>query len=297
MKVFITGANGFVGQTLTDRLLRSGHEVTWLVRSQKSSEKAPKGVSLVVGDPTVEGRWQESVSDHTVLVNLAGATIFKRWTQDYKRLIYDSRILTTRNLVQAAASGSRLLSTSAVGYYGFTGDEQLDESAPVGSGFLAELAADWENEALEGSKKGLSVAITRFGVVLGRDGGALAQMVLPFRFFAGGPLGSGKQWMSWIHIEDLCKAAMFLMDNTKIEGPVNFCSPEPVQNKSLAKVIGAILKRPSFMPAPGFAINLILGEFGSVILKGQRVIPLKLMQNGFTFKYPDVQSALSDLLQ
>lgn len=296
MKIFITGANGFVGRKLTSALTESGHQVTWLVRSEKKASESRVPVSFVVGDPTRTGKWQDKVSNHELLINLAGATIFKRWTPDYKKLIHDSRILTTRNLVESARPGSRLLSTSAVGYYGFTGDEKLDERSPAGSGFLAELAVDWEKEALKGTDKGLNVAITRFGVVLGRDGGALAQMLLPFKLFVGGPLGSGKQWMSWIHSEDLCKAMMFLVDNPQVQGPVNFCAPDPIRNRDLAKKLGETLRRPSFMPAPGFAINLILGEFGSVILKGQRVVPGKLLENGFSFNYPDVQSALNDLL-
>ncbi len=296
MKVFMTGANGFVGQTLTRSLIDDGHEVTWLVRSQKKTGKSPKGVSFVIGDPTKNGQWQDSVAEHQLLVNLAGASIFKRWNDDYKKLLYDSRILTTRNLVEASASGSRLLSTSAVGYYGFTGDEPLSESSPAGSDFLAGLAADWEKEAFKGRDKNMSVAVTRFGVVLGRDGGALEQMVRPFRFFAGGPLGSGGQWTSWIHIDDLCRASLFLINNPQVEGPVNFCAPEAVRNRDLAKTIGKTLGRPSFMPAPAFAISLILGEFGSVILKGQRAVPEKLLASGFSFKFPDVQSALNDLL-
>lgn len=296
MKIFITGANGFVCQKLTAALTEAGHQVTWLVRSEKKALESAAPVSFVVGDPTRNGKWQDSVGDHELLINLAGATIFRKWTSDYKKLIYDSRILTTRNLVDSARAGSRLISTSAVGYYGFTGDEKLDEQAPPGSGYLAELAVDWEKEAFNGTGKGLNVAVTRFGVVLGRDGGALAQMTLPFKFFAGGPLGSGRQWMSWIHSEDLCRAVLFLLENPNVEGPVNFCSPDPIQNRDLAKKLGKTLGRPSFMPAPAFAINLVLGEFSSVILKGQRAIPKKLLENGFSFKFPDVQSALNDLL-
>ncbi len=296
MKVFMTGANGFVGQKLTKSFIEAGHEVTWLVRSPKRFENSSNNVEMLVGDPTKPGKWQENVGNFELLINLAGATIFKRWTPDYKKLIYNSRILTTKNLVDASARGSTLLSTSAVGYYGFTDDAPLDESAPTGTGFLAELAADWENEAMKGRDKGLRVVITRFGVVLGQDGGALAQMVRPFKFFVGGPLGSGKQWVSWIHVEDLCRAVLFILENPGIEGPINFCAPDPVQNKTLAKKIGSTINRPSFMPAPEFAINLILGEFGSVILRGQRVIPKKLLDYGFSFKYASIQSALNNLL-
>ena len=190
-----------------------------------------------------------------------------------------------------------LLSASAVGYYGFTADQELDETSPPGKDFLAQLAVDWENEALKASQKGIRVALTRFGVVMGNDGGALDQMVRPFKFFVGGPIGSGRQWMSWIHVQDLCRAALFVAENPTVEGPVNFCSPEPVTNKNLAEEIGKILRRPSFMSAPGFAIRLALGEFGSVILKGQRVFPRKLIDHGFQFNFSSVRSALNDLLK
>ena len=208
MRIFITGSNGFVGTNLGRFLLNEGHEVTGLVRSEAKGKTLPKGASYVVGEGTEPGKWQEAVSGHDVLINLAGVPIFQRWTYAYKKLLYDTRILTTRNLVDAipAESGSSvtLLSTSAVGYYGFTGDEELGESSPPGDGFLATLALDWEGEAAKAREKGVRVVITRFGVVLGRDAGALAQMVLPFRLFVGGPLGNGRQWFSWIHIEDLC---------------------------------------------------------------------------------------------
>lgn len=299
MKVFITGANGFVGTNLGRFLLEAGHEVTALVRSQEALHKLPARVTAVVGDPTQPGKWQEAVARHDVLVNLAGATIFKRWNAAHKELVRSSRILTTRNLVEAISSGTAatLFSTSAVGYYGFTGDAELDETAPTGNDFLAGLARDWENEALHARQKGVRVVTTRFGVVLGNDGGALGQMTLPFRFFVGGPIGSGRQWFSWIHVRDLCRAYTFLMDKPDVEGPVNFTSPLPVRNKELASAIGKVLRRPAFIPAPGFMISLVLGEFGSVILNGQRVVPRVLESHGFSFQFPDVERALRDLLR
>jgi uncharacterized protein (TIGR01777 family) len=243
------------------------------------------------------GKWQEALDNYDLFINLAGANIFRRWDEDYKKLLRDSRINTTRNLVDAMTGNATLLSASAVGYYGMTEDEELDESSGPGNDFLAQLAVDWENEALEASSKGARVVITRFGVVLGRDGGALAQMIRPFKFFAGGPIGSGRQWMSWIHIVDLCRAALFAAENEEIHGPINLCAPGPIRNGDLAKEIGKILGRPSFMPAPGFIVSLAMGEFGSVILKGQRVVPGKLQKHGFSFNFPDIKSALSDLLR
>lgn len=298
MRVFITGPNGFVGTNLSRYLIDAGHEVTGLVRSEQAKEKLHPKVAVVMGQPMEPGKWQETVPGHDALVNLGGASIFKRWNSAYKKLLRDSRLLTTRNLVDAIPSSSdvTLLSTSAVGFYGFREDDELDENAPEGQDFLAVLARDWEAEALRARNKGVRVVVTRFGVVLGNDGGALAQMTLPFRLFVGGPIGSGRQWFSWIHIEDLCRAYGFVLENREIEGPVNFTSPGPVRNRELSATIGKVLGRPSFMPAPSFMMSLALGEFGSVILKGQRVIPGVLRSKGFTFNFPVVEKALRDLL-
>jgi hypothetical protein len=301
MRIFITGSNGFVGTNLGRFFLNEGHEVTGLVRTEEKGKILPNGMSYVVGEGTKPGKWQEAVSGHDVLINLAGVPIFQRWTPAYKRLLYDTRILTTRNLVDAIpaeiGSSVTLLSTSAVGYYGATRDEELGESSPPGDDFLATLALDWEGEAAKAREKGVRVVITRFGVVLGRDGGALAQMVLPFRFFVGGPLGNGRQWFSWIHIEDLCRAAHFVMTDKEINGPVNFTAPGPVRNRHLARAIGKALRRPSIMPAPAFMIRLLMGEFGSVILRGQRVVPRLLQSRGFKFKFADIEASLADLLR
>ncbi len=300
MRVFITGANGFVGTNLCRAFVREGHQVTALIRSEEKGAHLPGEVHRVIGESSKTGRWQESVAGHDVLINLAGATTFRRWNEEYKQLLRDSRIFTTKNLVEAIPreTGQRvtLLSTSGVGYYGFTADEELEEISPSGNDFMAQLARDWENEAYRAREKGVRVVITRFGVVLGKDGGALGQMIMPFRFFVGGPLASGEQWFSWIHIEDLVRAALFVMSRQDIDGPVNFTAPDPIRNKDMAKIIGTVLHRPSFMPAPGFMIRLVLGEFGSVILKGQRVVPGVLHAKGFNFNFPDMETALRNLL-
>jgi uncharacterized protein (TIGR01777 family) len=298
MKVFITGGTGFVGTNLSRTLIHEGHHVTALIRSEIKRGNLPPEASIVVGESTKAGKWQETLQDHDVIINLAGATLFQRWTPAYKELLRESRILTTRNLVHALGEHSRatVLSTSAVGYYGFTGNEKLDENFPAGTDFLATLAKDWESEAFAARKRGARVVAMRFGVVLGRDGGALAQMTLPFRFFMGGPLGDGNQWFSWIHIQDLCRAALFVLSRDRIEGPVNFTAPVPTRNRDLARAIGKVLHRPAIIPAPAFMINLIMGELGSVILKGQRVVPKKLLDEGFSFDYPDVTTALTNLL-
>ena len=212
MKVFITGGSGFVGSHLADFLLSRGHGVTILAR-RPGSRTANEKLSLIAADASEPGAWQEKLKEHDAVINLAGATIFKRWDNEYKQLIRNSRIHTTRNVVDAIPrdAGITLLSTSAIGYYGFTEDEELTEDAPGGTDFLAKLARDWETEALKAFEKGSRVVVTRFGIVLGSHGGALQQMITPFRFFVGGPIGNGKQWISWIHIEDLCRAMEFLL--------------------------------------------------------------------------------------
>ena len=300
MKALLTGGTGFVGTNLTTFLIDKGYEVTVLARNPQKGPKLSDGVKAIAADATKPGPWQDAVSEHDGLINLAGGSVFKRWDDAYKKLLYDTRILTTRNLVEAIPleTGSKitLVSTSGTGFYGFTGDQELDESAPSGDDFLARLAADWENEALKAKDKGVRVVITRFGVVFGKNGGALQQMALPFKYFAGGPVGSGKQWVPWIHIEDLCRAHLHLIENKDLEGQFNYAAPDLVRNADLAKAIGKTLGRPSFMPAPSFMIKLALGQFGSVILEGQKAVPKGLLESGFTFKFPELNGALKDLL-
>ena len=299
MKVFMTGGTGFVGTYLTKRLIGEGHVVTILTHETEEPALKMQGLSYLKGNPTIKGEWQKVVPEHDVIINLAGASIFSRWTKEQKQILLSSRILTTRNLVEALPDKSdhiTFFSTSAVGYYGFHGDEELTETSPAGTDFLARLAYDWESEALNAQKKGARVIITRFGIVLGKNGGALGQMLPLFKFFLGGPLGSGRQWFSWVHAHDLVDAFIFLLQKKDISGAVNLCSPQPVRNKELGKTIGRILHRPSFMPAPGFMIKLILGEFGSVLLEGQRVIPKKLAEAGYQFKYPGIDEALKNIV-
>ena len=299
MKVFMTGGTGFVGTYLAKRFLSEGHSVTILTANAGEQALKISGLSYLEGNPTLEGEWQKAVAGHDVIVNLAGASIFSRWTEKQKNILRSSRMLTTRNLVNALpkdASHITFFSTSAVGYYGFHADEELTEASPAGTDFLARLAEDWEREALKAQQKGARVIITRFGIVLGKSGGALGQMIPLFKFFLGGPLGSGRQWFSWIHMHDLAEAFIFLLAKKDISGPVNICSPQPVRNRELGDAIGRVLHRPSFMPAPGFMIKLILGEFGSVLLEGQRVIPRRLLDAGFKFRYPDIDEALKSIV-
>jgi uncharacterized protein (TIGR01777 family) len=300
MNIFLTGGTGFVGKNLVSRLRGEGHVVTVVSRSEKASDRLPDGTSVVLGDPTVGGTWQESLKEQDCIINLAGTSLFSRWTTETKKLIRESRISTTRNIVDALepARGKDVVffSTSAVGYYGFHGDEVLTEESHPGNDFLAQVAVEWEKEALRAEEKGTRVVITRFGIVLGEKGGALAQLISLFRKYLGGPLGSGNQWFSWIHMGDLVGALLFMMAHREISGPVNLTSPNPIRNRELARALGKAMHRPSFLPAPGFMVKLLLGEFGSVLLEGQRVVPQKLLDNGYVFIYPEIAGALQSLI-
>ena len=299
MKIFMTGGTGFVGTYLAKRLISEGHTVSILTQVLNGTELKMTEITYLIGNPTIKGKWQEAIRDYDVIINLAGASIFSRWTQDQKKILLSSRIETTRNLVQALPDNAKhitFFSTSAVGYYGFHEDEELIESSPPGNDFLAKLAYDWEQEALHAQDKGARVVITRFGIVLGKDGGALGQMIPLFKYLLGGPLGSGQQWFSWVHMHDLAEAFIFLLSHKDISGPVNLCSPNPLRNNDLGNAIGRVLHRPSFMPAPGFVIRLILGEFGDVLLKGQRVIPHFLLEAGFKFRYSNIEEALKNII-
>jgi uncharacterized protein (TIGR01777 family) len=296
MKVLITGGLGFIGTQLSNRLIEKGHQVMVVDRAPEPAAYTPQGVTYVPADTTMKGAWQEEIAGQDAVINLAGASIFMRWNDKIKKLIYDSRVLTTRNVVEAMGKNKEALlcSTSAVGYYGFRGDEELAEDDSPGSDFLAEVCIDWEAEANKATQKGARVVVTRFGIVLGKTGGALGQMIPAFKKFVGGPLGSGKQWFSWVHMEDLLRAFIFVFENKDIHGPVNLCSPNPVRNKDLAKALGKVLSRPSFLKTPAFTLRLALGEFGSILLEGQKVMPAKLLKHGFCFRCPEIMRALQE---
>lgn len=301
MKIFMTGGTGFVGTNLTKQLTEKGHEVTVLTRAIREDVPLPKGASYLVGNPTEEGAWQEKVAEHEAIINLAGASIFGRWTKSAKKVMWESRITTTQNLVEAfsarQAKDKIFLSTSAVGYYGPHEDEELDEESPPGDDYLASLSQEWESSAQKGEAFGARVALLRFGIVLGKNGGALPQMVTLFKRYLGSPLGSGKQWFPWIHEQDLANIYLYVLEKKDISGPINCTAPNPVQNEALTKILGEVLGKPTFMPAvPGFMLKMIMGEFGSVLLKGQKVLPKRLLNRGFHFSFPVIREALQDLL-
>jgi uncharacterized protein (TIGR01777 family) len=298
MKIFITGGTGFIGKHLSDYFLSHGHQVVSVGTRLDQHRINHKNYRYISADTTQKGDWQEELNDIDAAINLAGRSIFKRWNKRYKKLIYDSRILTTRNLVNALPTNKEvtLCSASAVGYYGNRGDDILAEDEFNGNDFLAAVSKDWEEEAFLAEKKGIKVIAARFGVVLGRNGGAMAKMVPTFRLALGGPIGDGMQWFPWIHIDDLLSAMMFVLEDKDIQGPVNFCAPSPVRNRELAKTLGKALNRPAFIPAPSFMIRIALGEFGTTFLGSQRAIPKKLLSFGFKFNYPDIEKAIRHIV-
>jgi uncharacterized protein (TIGR01777 family) len=298
MRIMITGGTGFVGSFMSRYLVHRGHHVIATGTRPHHTLDSGDGFEYISTDTTVPGSWQDRVSEVDAIINLAGRNIFRYWTDAAKRQIIESRILTTRNLVMAMGKKQNqiLLNTSAIGYYGDRGDELLTESSSAGDDFLAGVSVDWEKEALQAKDKGARVALLRLGVILGKGGGALAKMLPVFKYFAGGPMGSGMQWFSWMHIQDLAAAVEMILLNGDMTGPFNCCSPHPERNHMFAKALGKTLGRPAFLITPGFVIKLIMGELGDVLLAGQRCIPHKLQHHGFVFQYPVLENALGNLL-
>ncbi len=301
MKIFLTGGTGFIGSTLIRELIRENHEVTLLVRAIGRKKTLPERVFTVEGDPTEQGAWQEKVANHDVVINLAGASIFRRWNKKGKKEIHDSRVLTTKNIVEALSKqkGKEIyfFSASGVSYYGFHGNEVLEENSLPGKDFLAQLASKWESLARKAEEYSCRVILCRFGIVLGGNGGALGKMIPIFKLYLGGSLGKGEQWFSWIHERDLINIFLFLLKNTDIKGPVNFTAPNPVKNKEMAIILREVLKKRSLIPyVPSAVLKFFLGELANVFLKGQRVIPQKLLEKGFTFQFPTLKEALWDLI-
>lgn len=296
MNVLITGGTGFVGSYLCERMLDKGWNVTITGRS-KSVHTGKERFDHLVCDTTVEGQWQDSVASSDVIINLAGKNIFTPWNPKKKMEIRESRLLTTRNLVNAIPKNSStvFLSTSASGFYGNRGDEILNEGSAMGRGFLAELCRDWENEANEAGKKGARVVCMRFSMILGKGGGALSKMLTPFKLCLGGNIGRGEQWMSWMHLADLASAVLFLIEQDKAEGPMNFCAPFSVRNRDFTKALARVLGRPAFFHVPPFLLKSIMGELGEVILGSQRMTASALENLGFTFAYPEISQAVENL--
>jgi uncharacterized protein len=295
MKILAFGATGFVGGHLVPHLLERGHEVTVAARSGKA--RVPAGAKIIKADPTVPGPWQDLIAEHDAVVNLAGSPVMTRWTQAGKDSILESRIMSTRHIVDALSSttGKTLLCANAIGYYGDGGDAVCTEDTPRGEGFLADVTRAWQDEALHAQGFGHRVVIPRVSVVLGQ-GGALAKMMTPFSLGLGGRIGHGRQWFSWIHVQDLTRVMSFLLETPAASGPFNACAPEPVTNANFTRALAAALKRPAFLPVPAFALSLVLGEAASMLLTGQRCKPEALERLGFTFDFPRIEQALADII-
>ncbi len=303
MRIIVTGGTGLIGRALSQSLLKQGHLVTVLSRHPDKGHEMPSGVRIEGWDGATPKGWGHLVNDADAIVNLAGAGIADApWTEKRKHLIRESRIhagLAIQKAIEEASNKPKvLLQSSAVGYYGQShSDGVITEDSPPGRDFLAKVCFDWEMATAPVVRMGVRRAVIRTGIVLSRAGGAFPKMLLPFKFFAGGPLGSGKQWTPWIHIDDQIRAMLFLLNHATANGAFNLSAPNPVTNKQFSQMIGATLGRPAFLPAPGFAIRTVLGEMSTILLDGQRAVPQKLEAAGFTFKYGTAQEALSNLLK
>jgi uncharacterized protein (TIGR01777 family) len=304
MKLVVAGGTGFIGARLCNQLDRQGHSLSLLTRSVSAAD-SPNNTTIL-WQPGSPGAWEhileEALENADGVINLAGEPIAgKRWIAAQKRRLRSSRIDTTRALVTAIGKTKKkpafLLNASAVGYYGPQGDEIITEESGPGGDFLAGLCSDWEEEAKRAESYGVKVIRLRTGIVLGKGGGALAKMVPPFKLFIGGPLGSGKQWMPWIHVEDEIGMIQLLMENSNARGAVNACAPNPVTMKEFCRTLGSVLNRPCWAPVPAFALRLLLGEMAEMLVTGQRAVPAAAERLGYRFRHPELREALENILR
>ena len=301
-RVLITGGSGLIGRALSAELVGNGYEVVVLSRSPERAAGLPSGVRVERWDARTAEGWGALADGAHGVVNLAGEGISAgRWTGKRKRRIRESRLNAGRAVVEAIegakARPAVLVQASGVGYYGPCGEEDVTESAPPGRDYLAGLAVGWETSTVGVEAMGVRRAIIRTGIVLSRDGGALPRMMLPFRFFVGGRLGSGRQWLSWVHIADEVGAIRFLLENEKARGPFNLSAPYPVTNTDFSRLLGRRMRRPAVVPTPGFLLRLALGEMAGMLLTGQKAVPRHLTQMGYAFRFADAEAALADILQ
>lgn len=300
--VLITGGTGLIGRALTASLTEDGHEVIILSRNPERATGFTDGVQVEKWDGRTTVGWVHLVDDVDAVVNLAGENIGAgRWTSLRKRRMLESRLNAGQAVVRAVEAAINkprvFIQASGIGYYGPCGDEEITEEMPAGQDYLARFAVDWEASTAELEELGIRRVIIRTGVVLSTEGGALPRMLLPFRLFVGGRLGNGRQWLPWIHIADDVRAIRFLIDNDAASGVFNLTAPTPVTNADFSRLLGHTLRRPSFIPVPSFILRLLFGEMATLLLRGQRAVPQRLMQLGFTFNFPNLDSALQDALR
>jgi len=300
MKIVLAGGTGFIGKALRKKLLSAGYEVIVLTRKTKTGENEHE--KFVAWDGKTVGSWAACLNGADAVINLAGENIaLKRWTAARKQVILSSRIDATRAIVNAIGQIKRkpavLINASAVGYYGNVPGEELTETSSRGDGFLAEICEQWETEARKAESHGIRVVVARLGPVLGEQGGVLSRMLPPFRFFVGAPLGAGKQWVPWVHQEDVARVFLFMLERADLAGPVNVTAPVPVTMKEFCSALGKALHRPSWFPVPGFFIKILLGEMASIVLSSQRAIPRKLLQAGYEFQYPCLSMAFGAIFK
>lgn len=301
MKIILSGGTGFIGAALLRRFLEKGHRVVLLTRNPGSAPLPAAGaVEPVLWDAKTLGPWASHLEGADAVVNLAGESVAAgRWTRERKEKIFSSRIESTKLLVSAIAQAKKrpsvLVNASAVGYYGDVPEGEVSESFPQGSGFLAELCGRWEQEARAAEELGVRRVSLRIGVVLEKEGGALAKMLPPFYFFMGGPLGSGRQWFPWIHRKDVLEIILFALENPKVLGALNAAAPDPVNLKDFCSALGRALHRPSWAPVPAFALRLMLGEMSEILLTGQKAVPKRLVELGYQFRHPKLDQALASI--
>lgn len=302
MRTIITGGTGLIGRALAANLIADGHEVIVLSRNPSGATGLPKGVRVEGWDALTAEGWGRLADGADAIVNLAGAGLAdSRWTTERKRVIRDSRVNAGRAVVQAVEAAEKkpgvVVQSSGIGYYGPRGDEKITEADTVGDDFLSRVCIDWEGSTAPLDNLGVRRPVIRTGPVLSTDGGSLPRMLLPFKLFVGGPIGGGRQWFSWIHIADEVRAVRFLMEHPEATGPFNLNAPTPVTNAEFGKTIGKVMNRPAILPTPSFALRLLFGEMSSVLLDGQRALPQRLLDLGFTFRFSEAEAALRDLLQ
>ncbi len=303
MNILIAGGTGFLGTALVRELLIRGDRVVALVRDPVvARRRLPPDVLIAQWDGKTSGDWTRHVGEADAVINLSGEPIAaRRWTKGQKQRILQSRITPTRALVLAMTAGKQrpsvLINASAIGYYGFSEASPATEETPSASGFLGETCALWEQEALAARSAGIRVVLPRLGIVLGNDGGALQKMLLPFRLFVGGPIGSGAQWFPWVHRDDVIGALLFALDTPNLHGPVNCVAPESVRMDEFCRTLARVLARPSWLRVPGFVLRSLMGEMAGMILGGRRVLPGRLTGMGYHFAHPRLEGALRSILE